>query len=146
MATFGEILANFKKAASSEPENIVPLMSDDSLMNGLIAWKSVIVTFKNAGDCPHQQESQKWQWLWDNIEFDSAAFATVAGVRMQDASCMLTRLKGLKLIYPDGTINEMSRQYLQSLILAKIKSVSRGMPKSKPEPKTQEPPVPPANT
>jgi hypothetical protein len=141
MATFGEILAHFKKAASNEPENIVPLMQDDGLINGLISWKSVVIKYGEAGGCPHQEESRMWQWLWENIDFDASAFAAVAGVRVQDVSSLLTRLRGLRLIYPDGTINEIAKQYLQSLIANKIRSSMRGLPKVKPDPKIPELPV-----
>lgn len=136
--TFGEILAQFKKKASDEPENIVPLMENDSLINGLIAWKSVIITYKELGQCPYSEDSRSWQWLWEGIEFDLGVLATVSGVRVQDVSALLTRLKGLRLIYPDGTINDIAKQYLSSLIANKIRSSMRGLPKPKTGTKTPE--------
>lgn len=121
MAQFGDILADFKKMALGEAENIFPIMADEVLINGLIAWKSVHVRFKPLSDCPYTDEVGKWEWLWDNVEFEMNSFGAVAGVKVQDAGNLFTRLKGLRLIYPDGTINLLARQYLQSQIIAKIK-------------------------
>ena len=125
MAQFGEILADFKKMAMGEAENIFPIMDDEILINGLIAWKSVKVTFKPLSDCPYTDEVGKWEWLWDNVEFDMSRFGAVAGVKVQDAGNLFTRLKGLRLIYPDGTINILAKQYLQAQIMGKIRSATK---------------------
>ena len=122
---FGSILAAFKRLAMGEAENIFPIMEDGTLVNGLIAWKSVKVTFKALTDCPHTDEVGKWEWLWDNVEFDMSRFGAVAGVKVQDAGNLLTRLKGLRLIYPDGTINVLAKQYLQAQIMGKIRSATK---------------------
>lgn len=116
---FGGILAEFKKI--EEPENIVPLMDDEMLRNGLVAWKSVSITYKKAESCSYNDKNSRWNWLWTMIEYDMTHFAIVAGVKPQDAVSLFRRLMGLRLIYPDGTINEFAKKYLQSLIMAKIK-------------------------
>jgi len=142
MASFGEILADFKSQAANEPENIAPLINNSELMNGLIAWKSVVIHYKEAKDCPHVSESEKWAWLWDRVEYSVDAFGVVAGVKRQDVAPLLTRLKGLRLIYPDGTINARACQYLQGLILGKLRPAARGKersPSSKSESNKPEP-------
>lgn len=138
MAQFGDILSDFKKMAMGEAENIFPIMEDDTLINGLIAWKSVQIKYKELEDCPHVDDVGKWDWLWQRVEFDISSFGTVAGVRMQDAGNLFTRLKGLKLIYPDGTINVLAKQYLQAQIMSKLRSVT----KTKEPPKPAEPKIP----
>jgi hypothetical protein len=129
MSTFGEILACFKKKSAEEPENIVPLIDDAVLTNGLIAWKSIVIKYKPVEQCPCSDEASQWEWLWNQIEFDTTKFGSVAGVKSQEVGALLTRLKGLRLIYPDGTIDNLAKQYLQSLIAAKIKKATRGLPK-----------------
>jgi hypothetical protein len=116
MSSFGEILADFKK--SEEPDSIVPLIDGPSLRNGLVAWKSVAITYKAAEECPY---TAKWNWLWTRVEYDTTRFGVIAGVRVQDASVLLQRLIGLRLVYPDGTIHKFGKQYLQSLIFDKLK-------------------------
>ena len=120
MAQFGDILADFKKMAMGEAENIFPIMEDDSLINGLIAWKSVQIKYKELSDCPYTDDVEKWEWLWQRAEFDLAHFGTVAGVKTQEAGNLFIRLKGLKLIYPDGTINVLAKQYLQAQIIQRL--------------------------
>ena len=119
MATFGEMLAGFK--ANEEPENIVAIVDDEELRKGLVAWKSVVVKYREAGDCPHKEEAARWNWMWEYVDFDMTGFGTVAGAKSQDVSRMFQRLKGLRLIYPDGTMNKLAKQYLQTTIASKLK-------------------------
>ena len=123
MASFGEILSDFK--GDEEAENIVAIMGDDDLQNGMIAWKSVRIRYKAATECLDKDPVAKWNWLWDQIEYDSNMFGVVAGAKAQDVGKLVERLSGLRLIYPDGTINNLAKQYLQTLIFQKIKSVRK---------------------
>lgn len=136
MSSFGEILQKFKE--SEDAENLVPLIEDQSLRNGLVAWKSVTIRYKTGTDCNCKDETSQWNWMWQQIEYDSDTFAAVSGVKTQDVSSLITRLIGLRLIYPDGTVNVLARKYLQAMIMDKINKRSRGRPvKDKPEPKPE---------
>lgn len=129
-SSFGEILAYFKSREEENVENIAPLMEDSSLRSGLVAWKSVIIQFENDGSqCEAKSDVEMWNWLWGQVDFDQNIFGTVAGLRTQDIGGVFNRLKGLKLIYPDGTINGMARRYLQSQILQKLAGKRPGRPK-----------------
>lgn len=118
MASFGEVLATFKKNES--PENIYPLTSDTHLCNALVAWKSVSIQYKEQADCAFLSEQEMWSWLWSRVEFDIALFGVVAGCKAQEASTLVHRLIGLRLIYPDATINNYAKQYLGQKIIASI--------------------------
>jgi hypothetical protein len=129
MPSFGEMLASFK--ASEEPENIVAILEDDELQNGMIAWKSVEIRYKAASDCTLKDPVAQWNWLWAQVSYDATIFGVVAGSKAQDVGRLITRLIGLRLIYPDGTVHRLARQYLQSKIMSKLKQVSpapRGRP------------------
>ena len=80
-------------------------------------------------------DTARWEWLWKNVDFDMTMFATVAGVKAQDASSLFFRLKGLRLIYPDGTINVLAKQYLQAQIMTKIRSATKTS-REKPQPES----------
>ena len=118
MSSFGEVLQEFK--SSESPESIVPLIEGSSLRSGVVAWRSVAIMNKSSEDCPYKDDVSKWNWLWSRVTYDTAGFGVVAGVRVQDAQILLQRLIGLRLVYPDGTIHTYARQYLQSLIMAKL--------------------------
>ncbi len=128
MASFGELLAQFKKNES--PENIVPLLENATLRDALVAWKSVYINFKKAEDCPYEDQTRQWNWMWSQIKYDIGEYIIVSGVAPGDAPSILKRLIGLRLIYPDGTINEIAAQFLQSLIWSKLPR-KRGRPPSK---------------
>ncbi len=138
MASFGEVLAEFKKMESDCVENVSPLLEESSLRNALVAWKSVAIQYKPASDCPHKEETQRWNWLWQQIEYDQSTFGTVSGAKPAEVVGLITRLIGLRLVYPDGTINTMARQYLQAIIMAKLGGPKRpGRPK-KPDDKEKK--------
>jgi hypothetical protein len=122
MASLGEVLAEFKK--SEAPENIFPLLDDVALCNALIAWKSVRVVNKKSQDCGETDDLSKWEWMWQQVEVNVSEFGVVAGCRGQDAAALLTRLRGLRLIYPDGSINNFAKQYLGQLIVQRLKKKS----------------------
>jgi hypothetical protein len=119
MGHFGDILNEFKGA--EEPENIMPLLDDEILRNGVVAWKSVTITFKPLEECKYKDKNSRWNWLWTMVDYDVAHFGVVAGVKQQEAVSLVQRLIGLRLIYPDGTINVFAKKYMQSVIMAKIK-------------------------
>jgi len=52
----------------------------------------------------------------------------VAGCKNQDAPGMLTRLRGLRLIYPDGSINNFAKQYLGAQIIFRIQGKKKPAP------------------
>jgi len=117
--TLGEVLKEFKESEAAE--NIVPLVESDELRNAVVAWKSVVVTYRRPTDCdPEMSEAEKWVWMWEQVDFDLKAFAAVAGCQPQNVGTIFTRLKGLRLIYPDGTINNFAAKYLQAIIMAKL--------------------------
>lgn len=137
MSSFGEVLASFKK--EEEAENIVAIIDDDELQSGMIAWKSVRIKYKAATDCKEMDPTARWNWLWDQIEYDSQGFGIVAGAKAQDVGRLIARLCGLRLIYPDGTINTLAKQYLQTIIMSKIR---QSTPRSQ-RPSAQPNPIPP---
>lgn len=125
--TLGEVLKQFKENETAE--SIVPLVESEELRNAVVAWKSVVVSFKEPKDCPPDiSEAERWAWMWDQADFDLNSFATVAGCQPQHVGRVFARLRGLRLIYPDGTINNFAAKYLQAIIMAKL-------PKPKASPK-----------
>ena len=116
--TFGEILKHFKETESAE--NIVPLVESGELRNGVVAWKSVVVSYTDNEPCELTGEAAQWNWMWEKTRFDLSSFAVVAGVQRQHALNLHSRLIGLRLIYPDGSIHSMGAKYLQSIIMSKL--------------------------
>ena len=116
--SFGEVLKEFKDSES--PEYVVPLVDDAELRSGVIAWKSVVIHIKDIVTDPPENDAERWNWLWLYTEFDKNQFAVIAGVRPQSSSALVSRIIGLRLVYPDGTVNKYASQYLQSIIIAQL--------------------------
>lgn len=136
MSDFSEILAEFK--AAEEPDAVVALVDDKDLRNGVSAWKAVNIQFQPQQACPFEDEVSRWNWTWQQIRYDKSTFAVVAGVKDQDADRLLTRLIGLRLIYPDGTISTYARQYLQAVVMSKLPKPRGRPPKDKDEKKDEK--------
>ncbi len=130
--SFGEVLGEFKSA--EDVENIVPLMNNSELQSSLIAWKSVKTAIDPSIECEFTEEHDKWEWLWAHTKYDPNSFAIVAGLRPQDAGKIIVRLIGLRLIYPDGTINNCAKLFLQGMFKAHLEKMSAkpGRPKKNP--------------
>lgn len=127
--SFGEILTEFKNRESAE--SVFPMLNDVALCNAVLAWKSVSVRYKSTAPCPHDDEQAQWRWMWENVEYDVESFGVVAGCKPQEAAIMLTRLIGLRLIYPDGSICQFAKQYLGRRIMQAL--TAKDKPKDKPK-------------
>lgn len=131
--SFGDVLNHFKR--SEEPENLTPLLEDSMLRNGLVAWKAVQVQYNSErckAGCDCDDRLERWEWLWSCVNFNLSEFAAISGAKAQDAKTLFIRLKGLMLIYPDGSLNKLARDLLQSIIMAQLqKAVSNPSKKSK---------------
>ena len=136
MSSFGEVLSEFKKA--EEAENIVAIIEDHDLQNGMIAWKSVRITYKHPTDCQEKDPVAKWYWLWSQIDYNPTEFGIVSGSKAQNVGALLTRLRGLRLIYPDGTIHNLASQFLQSVIMSKLRAATPRAAKSSPAKNSSE--------
>lgn len=116
--TLGELMKEFKESETAD--SIIPLVESAELRNGVVAWKSVRVKYKGSHQCSEKEDHLKWEWMWQQIEFDMRNFGVVAGVKPQDSQNLFNRLKGLRLIYPDGTVSDIATKYLVGLVMNKL--------------------------
>lgn len=128
MAKFDEVLAEFK--ASSEAGSVLPICEDVNLRNGVIAWKSIRIERVENGECPESDAGSKWDWLWKQVKFDLVLFGRIAGIPYQDTGNVFERLKWLRFIYPDGTVNTFAQQLLNSMLAAMLSKGKKAMQKS----------------
>jgi|1_EtaG_2_1085319.scaffolds.fasta_scaffold91273_2 hypothetical protein len=138
MQSYGEILQFFKTQEEENVDALVPLIEEASLRHGLVAWKGTAIRFKEGIDeCDEtKSDREKWDWLWSWVEVDEQQFAVLAGVKIQETKNLITRLQGLRLVYPDGTVNRLASQYLRSIIMEKLEKGSKkpiGRPKKEKE-------------
>jgi len=133
MLSYGEVLNYFKRQEEDNVGALVPLIEDSSLRHGLVAWKGTPVKIVGVRECDEKtNDREKWEWLWEDVEIDEQKFTILSGGKIQGAKSLLARLIGLRLVYPDGTVNRLANQYLRAIIMEKIEKGS-GKPKGRPK-------------
>jgi len=118
-----KILEECKKEENDYIESIMPMMDDPGLINGVVAWQSVSCTRidkKGLAKCEHESDKDRWNWLWSQVDYDYKNFAIVAGVKEHEIHSLLTRLIGLRLVYPDGTISKIAKGFMRNHLQQKF--------------------------
>lgn len=132
--SYGEALKYFKNL--KQMDKVIPLFRNKPLIEALLAWKSVTIKYKQSGleyECC--DDNSLWEQLWENVEFDGEKWASVAGIKPQQANDFHSRLKGYHLIYPDGSVDSLAIQYINSIIIKELdlhetKTANKSEPKS----------------
>lgn len=128
MRNFQEIMLDFVNLESAD--QIFPLSTSSQLCEGIVAWQTTPITFKpniisssggNCVMCESDDASVKWEFLWNCIDFDMQYFIKNSGISSQQIQAVFDRLKGLRLIYPDGSIHRTAKQYLQVRMFSQLK-------------------------
>lgn len=120
--TFGEVLKYFKDEENLE--SIAALVDEPAARKAVAAWKGMTIKFKEGiGECPDElSDVEKWRWMWDQVECSEEEFGMISGVRIAEAGPLMSRLKALRLIFPDNTISRRAAEYLQAIMLAQLRS------------------------
>lgn len=119
MSNFIEVLNYFK--SKEQIESLLAILHDKKLQDVMIAWQNIKVSYnKELKDASHLDEHDKWELLWSNCSWDKQSLSALSGLNENDALRYILRLKGLKLIYPDGTISNTAAQYMRTEVKAII--------------------------
>jgi hypothetical protein len=118
--SFGELLEAFKKEEGDFAECIMPVIDDADIRNGVLAWQSMLIDYDVDSKCPHQDSKRQWEWMWNNIQYDVNLFSVIAKIEVFEANKLVNRLRAYRLIYPDGTSNNIARAYLRQVVSGKL--------------------------
>lgn len=94
---FDELLEQYK--ANPRRESAALLLNDGALLKYCVVFKQVKP--RRLSEWP---EESNWQALWDCVHVDVEAIATLADDVPAVALRNIERIKGLRLVYPDGTV------------------------------------------
>ena len=97
---FDELLEQYK--ANPRRESAALVLNDGALLKYCVVFKQVKP--RRLVDWP---EEATWKALWDCVLVDVEAIATLADDVPAVAMRNIERIKGLRLVYPDGTIQPM---------------------------------------
>lgn len=113
---FAELLDQYK--ANPRRESVMLLLSDPRLIGYAVIMKQ----------CPPERRKDElgldmepaeasWAALWDCVAVDYATVAMLADDELVKARKMVERLKGLRLVYPDGTLPDLATKIITKRIM-----------------------------
>lgn len=110
---FAELLAVYK--ANPRRESTVLLLSEPVLLKYCVIFKQVPI--KRIDDYPIDRT---WAELWKCVELDYEQIALLADDTLTQAKKNVTRIVGLRLVYPDGSIPELVEKTIVKMITDKL--------------------------
>lgn len=96
---------------ASENKEVAALVVQDRAVQRILAvWpmvrREVVAVPDGAG----------WDELWKCCSFDGREVVELSGLQVGPGMAALNRARGLRLIYPDGSIHQVSKLVLQKLV------------------------------
>lgn len=106
--------------ASENKEVAAIVLQDRAVQRILAAWPMVR---REVDDVPG---GAGWNEVWDCCRFDEREVIELSGLQIGPGMAALKRARGLKLIYPDGTLHQVAKA-----VLGKAIRDALGLPKGK---------------
>jgi len=107
---------NKVKQQKSNVEKLISIKGDDKALSAIVAWQNIKIKRDEQGQPIDDSMDALCDWLWECVSFDIDQWRIMSGLRVQDADTMFQRLKGLKLIFPDGTAEDFTTLYIRSVM------------------------------
>lgn len=112
---FDNLIRNFKEE-QSDIENLIFIIGSKDLTTckAVIAWKNT----KSKLDFSKCDESIKddWNYIWQFCFYDKQQFSMFCDLPVKEGEQLFERIKMLKLIYPDGTVNDAASGIIKSIL------------------------------
>lgn len=96
-------------------ETAALVVEDKTLQKVLAAWPMVGVA-DGGIPCFAPDDAGSWDGVWSGLKVSLESLASLAGLQQGPAAQAFIRAKGLRLIYPDGTIHAVAKVVLQKRI------------------------------
>lgn len=110
---FDELLAVYK--ASPRRESVVLLLNEPVLLKYCVIFKQVSI--RRISEWP---EEANWDALWNCVELDYDTIALLADDTLPQAKKNVARIKGMRLVYPDGSIPDLVEKTIVKMIKDKL--------------------------
>lgn len=140
------VLEYFKMRSGDQGQNLHPLIHDPILRNLVVAWTMLEVDFGEpdlssiqaatvaemlqGGGMSPAVENLRWKTLWSKVEYNREELANSLRLDPMRITRLVERAAAYRLIYPDGTANELAIKYIKGEV---AKSIQK-----KPGPKKKE--------
>lgn len=96
----------------------------DALIMVSLAWEKMDINTKSSSF----ETRPTWKDLWENVDFDPDDLVSRSGLDEINAMKCFEQLKGLRIIFPDGTVSGYAKNYIITLLM---KEMNAGKKKKK---------------
>lgn len=93
------------------------LLTDTRLLAYAVIFKQLAIERLMVDGEEAQPVEASWSALWDCVRVDLDAIALLADDELVKARKNIERLKGLRLIYPDGTLPDLATKIITKRIM-----------------------------
>lgn len=105
-----DIRTAIRRIRAQESIEPIYILRDPKNCAALLAWKYLPRELPE-GD---EFDPSDWSGLWEGVEIDYSALSRMANLSEGECRLIVERLRGFRLIYPDGTITEPAEKYLRA--------------------------------
>ncbi len=112
---FEALLDQYK--ANPRRESVMLLLTDARLLAYAVIFKQLAPERLQADGVEVEPAEASWPALWDCVRVDLEAIALLADDELVKARKNIERLKGLRLIYPDGTLPDLATKIITKRIM-----------------------------
>lgn len=111
-----------------------PLVESSRLSAVCRAWMQSNIKWNPPNNVPAEvqegTEEDLWKWLWEHTSIRATELASAAGLTVPSIAILMSQLKKMKLIYPDGTV---AQSILKVMGIRMQQVLSKGLKQPKPE-------------
>ena len=142
-----DVLTSVKLSVSQSPTQKVSaqaLLDSPTLSLIAGAWEEIEVVWEPpVGEIsPVEEDNILWQKMWAHCQWNPNQLAIASGMTVSETHIAVSRLKDLKLIFPDGTVSRSAGWALAMRAAGSAAKFTASLPRSKskelPEPKKAE--------
>ena len=112
---FEELLDQYK--TNPRRESAVLLLNDARLLSYAVIFKQCPPERVLEYGSPAHPEEATWNSLWECVRVNYDSIALLADDELVKAKKNIERLKGLRLIYPDGTLPDLATKIITKRIM-----------------------------
>ena len=109
-------LRRFRESENQRLHMGIILTDSADLRRLAAAWSAYAPAWEAPEEEMPEAEGDMWQWLWRGVQMDWRALSQRAMVGRGRIQLLFGALRENKLVYPDGTVPDMTKAVLQNEI------------------------------
>lgn len=120
--TFAEIIAEFKGKETIEDAMLLAAKNEqaEKLRRLVVGWQKIKITLSDNKKAVPEEESERWEWLWQSMQYDIDNLAIISGIQKSLVETNIKTLKGNRVIYPDGSVSTSATKILRQLMKSQL--------------------------